>query len=279
MYPIIIPTSYMGDPLLYTKSYLDEYLGGEETSKRSKIPWIGSIPAHFLQETHLELSIIQQMILDPTLQEDSKIKVLGFWNPFVFRSVAQRLSEDYPGLYDILEYSLLSLGERKEDIAKLHTLTLFKAFYGLSFVARPDVLIEFTNWLSRVMMFIFSDPTAHTMLWNHIPENLSVQSASSVLGERLAPYFMNSRGYDIIKNPKEYQDVLHKRNILNRCRSERDMIPPGLGEKYDVSIFYHIGMLCTRNVFERLPSYDPNKQYLALFFFLCIQVWLIIGKT
>jgi len=244
MRPIIIPVSYIGDPVPYTKAYLGNIM--EVEGRLNRIPWIGTIPGHFLLESTLELSTIQEMIMDPILQRDLGMHVVGFSNPFVFRNPAQILAEDHPGLYEILEYSLLSMGERKEDIDRLHTLSLFKAFYGLSFVTRPHVLIEFTDWLSRVMMFMFSDPKAHNMLWSlqlQPTKPLSPQTASAMLGETLAPYFMNSRRYNIIKNPSEYQKLLHKREVLIRCRSERYMVPQGLDDTYDVSIFYHIGMV------------------------------------
>ena len=238
----------MGDPLFYTKRYLGElieYLDELIDEGTPTVPWIGTVPGHFLREAPLELPLIQEMVMDPILQHDSDVHVLGFWNPIVYRHMAEILSEHHPVLYELLEYSLLSIGERKEDINRMHSLPFFKPFYGLAFVARPHVVKEFIEWLSRVMLFMFSDPKAHNMLWSlqFQPQHLNPQSVSSILGERLAPYFMNTRGFNIIKNPKEYKAYVHKREVLIRCRSERYMVPQGLGESYEVFIHYHIGMV------------------------------------
>lgn len=198
MYPLVLPPSLLGDSLFYTKKYVGELV---RTVSSATYPWIGTIPAYILREDRVELSLIHQMVMDPILQQDTNVHVLGFLNPYPSQIITRVISNDYPGLLELLEYILLSIGEREDDISQMHITKLFKPFYGLAFVARPSIIMEFTDWHSRVMMFLFSDPKAHRKLWSlqydsHQPNN--PQSISSILTTCLAPYFMNSRGYNIV---------------------------------------------------------------------------------
>jgi hypothetical protein len=231
----------MGHPLFYTKRHFGKLIHSNTTNTS----WVGTIPAPFLYDSLLDLSVIHDMISDELLLHDNNVDVVGFWNPDIYRNLPTILSEENPGLWELLEYVLVSIGERYEDMDRIHSLVFFKPFYGLAFVARPHVVQSFMEWLSRITIFIFSDPKALSLLRNQQlqPQPRSPQSVFSTLGERLAPYFMNTRDFHIIQSPQEYQEYVHNREKLLKCQSQRSMIPPGLGEMYEVFIYYHIGMV------------------------------------
>jgi hypothetical protein len=167
--------------------------------------WVGSI-----RYDNIDMNIVGQMISDKTLIE-SGIEVISFFDPLSAGESLQVQSDDaHPGLMNLLEYVLESVGESKEDINTLRmTSPDFKGIFGYSFVARSDLLPDFVQWISRVVLFVTTNAKAQEMAWKDSRYGGSQKAMQELFGspfypfhpffgERLFSFYFNARGYKII---------------------------------------------------------------------------------
>jgi hypothetical protein len=156
------------------------------------------------------------MITDTTL--DPSIQVLTFYTPHPTISLGSQTNHVHPGLMSLLENVLLGIGESREDISRMQQdYPQFKSFYASYLVTRKPILIQYMEWLHRVMVYTHRDAVARRLLWSdsHYVGDVGVvkrvfggQGASypfhPFFGERLIQYYFNSRNYTIM-TLREYE--------------------------------------------------------------------------
>jgi hypothetical protein len=129
--------------------------------------WIGSFLVSSTFGSYLNITLVDEMLSDPKLNHrGSNVNVLAFGD--VTRpdeSLQMRLDDTLPGMYDVLKYVLLQVGENPVDIASMELLAPgFKAFHGNYFVTRPDMLLSYSEWLSSVIRVIDSNTKVQSMI-------------------------------------------------------------------------------------------------------------------
>ena len=174
--------------------------------------WVASISYKADEKTFR--SSIDKMLIDQTLVHDG-YDVLGFWAPISLGdSVKEHSQWFHPGLMELMNYALLSVGETQENVTRMgDPSSIFKAFYGTYFVCRPVLMRQYISWLTRVVIFINTDAKAQKMLWanSHYfgPSSekiygLQYYPLHPFVGERLSIFFSNTRGAKIaLMNPDD----------------------------------------------------------------------------
>jgi hypothetical protein len=121
-----------------------------------------------------------------------------------------------------MDYTLLSLGETKENITLMGaTSPTFNAFYGTFFVCRPVLMRQYISWLTRTVIFVNTDLKAQRLLWKNshyfgypgVSERVygtSFYPFHPFLGERFSSYFFNTRGAKIALADEKGNYPLHK---------------------------------------------------------------------
>jgi hypothetical protein len=138
------------------------------TTDGSDPSWIGSFFISSTFDSYLSITMVNEMLSDPALNNyrGGDVNVLAFGD--VTRpdeSLKMRLDDTLPGMYDVLKYVLLQVGENPEDIASMNLLAPgFKAFHGNLFVTRPDMLLSYSEWLSSVIRVIDSNTKVQSMI-------------------------------------------------------------------------------------------------------------------
>jgi len=211
-HPFYIPTTYYFETYFYSNmlgNILDQL---NITNSR----WVGSIS----WKTHEKYNtiIVDMMLQDKDKDIQADVDVLGFWNPVPAETLWEIAQDNHPGLMDLMVYILQSVGESQDHIEmmRLHP-PAFKHFYGSYFVTRPNIMRLYIQWLSTVIHFINTDRKAQNMIWRNSEYGGDIGPARAVfdlpfyphfpfLGERLIPYFFNSRGYKILIG-REYSDA------------------------------------------------------------------------
>jgi len=170
-------------------------------------PWVGSISYRAKGKTYL--STIHEMLSDHSLIDDG-YDLLAFWTPLHRGdSIHSQTDWFHPGLMELIDYTLLSLGESQENVTRMSLAApKFNAFFGSFFVCRPVLMRRYISWLNRVVIFVNTDPKAQRMLWKNshyfgtegVSETVygkSYYPLHPFLGERISSYFFNTRGAKI----------------------------------------------------------------------------------
>jgi hypothetical protein len=176
-------------------------------SVSTNIDWVGSIS--WKADTKTNMTLLNTMVSDTSLIID--YDVLAFWNPDTNYTLWDQMRTAHPHLLsDLMEYTLLSLGENPRHINMMRLKQpLFKTFYGSFFVTKPRHMRKYVQWISRVIHFLETDRKAQNMLWTdsryngnltvaRVVYNLPFYPLHAFLGERLVQYFFNSRGANIM---------------------------------------------------------------------------------
>jgi hypothetical protein len=206
-HPYVIPTTY------YLETYFYSHIleGIMDQDNVADAAWIGSISWKAYMKANPNL--IDLMLNDSSVDVD----VLVFWD-VTTNNLWDQADINHPGLMEILVYVLESVGENKDHINMMHFGSpTFRNFYASYFVTRPSHMRFYIQWLSTVFNFINTDRKTQNMLWKDSSYDGDSQVARSVydlpyypmhpfLGERLVPYFFNSRGYKIL-TACEYRDL------------------------------------------------------------------------
>jgi hypothetical protein len=169
--------------------------------------WIGSIS--WKADIKANITLLHEMVSDKSIT--GHYDVLVFWNPERKRTLwEQALRVHPPILWDLIEYTLLSVGESPHLLSIMRLKQpLFKTFYGSYFVTRPQHMRKYVQWISRMIHFLETDRKAQNMLWSdstyggdltvaRVVYNLPFYPLHAFLGERLVQYFFNSRGANIM---------------------------------------------------------------------------------
>ena len=202
-HPIHIPSTYIMEGYFYSNM-----LGNIIDLSGLTSTWLGTI--RYDKVRSRDRSIVNKMISDKTLV-DAGVALLSFYDPLATgESIQFQADAAHPGLMNLLDYVLESVGERKEDIRKLRTTTPnFKGIFSYSFVARPHLMHDFATWMSRALLFLITNVNAQEMVWKDSKYGGSDVAFRGIFGlpfcplhpffgERLISYYFNARGYKIM---------------------------------------------------------------------------------
>jgi len=137
----------------------------------ASLPWFGSFFLSSNFDRYLNVTLIDEMLTDESLQHRQDSYVLAFGD--ITRpdeSLKMRLDDTLPGMYNILQYILLQVGEDPEDISSMELLYPgYNAFHGSLFVIRSNngnnsMLHSYMEWLQHVAHVIESDPNLPAMI-------------------------------------------------------------------------------------------------------------------
>jgi hypothetical protein len=203
-----VPSTYILDAYFYTN--ILENIMDMSTPIHS---WVGSIRKHLV-----DMQLLNEMLNDKTLIE-SGYDVLSFFDPLEPNlSLQAQADQAHPGLMDLIDYVLQSIGERGEDIQKLRTPSpTFKGIFSYKFVCRSQLMQQFIFWFSRAILFLMTDAKAQSMVWKQSgyegPEGLrnevygsSFYPFHSFFSERLVSFYFNARGFKIM-TVNEYKSI------------------------------------------------------------------------
>jgi len=169
--------------------------------------WVGSLS--WKAHTKANITLINTMISD--VEVTAHYDVLVFWNPEPQRTLREQALRYHPRiLWDLIEYTLLSIGESPHLLNMMGlNQPYFKTFYGSYFITKPQHMKKYVRWISKIIHFLETDRKAQNMLWRdskyegdlkvaRIVYNLPFYPLHAFLGERLLQYFFNTRGATIL---------------------------------------------------------------------------------
>ena len=160
--------------------------------------WFGSMFVTSTFGAYLNLSMVDEMLSDHSFTLEG-VNVLAFAD--ITRpdeSLQSRLEDSLPGMYDILKYVLLLVGEDPEDITSMELLSPgFKAFHGDFFVSHPVLLRSYTDWLELVVRIFQSNETVQSMIRKSVFKNVLRTKIKA-----LFPYIF--RHYEFTSSPPVY---------------------------------------------------------------------------
>ena len=219
-----LPSTHLLETYFYT-NILDKLIHPD--SNETKPRWVGSIS--WKAHEKVNLTVVNEMLIDSRLYHDPQVDVLAFYDPFLFEATTlwSQSETAHPGLMSLMERILLGIHETKDNIALLRQgYPKFKSFFGTYFVAREPRMREYLTWLRKVMKFMHRDPVTRRALWSDSHYRGDVKVAVKVfgkhndvnypfhpfLGERLVQYYFNSRKHGIVC-AREYEGKYNKHNI------------------------------------------------------------------
>jgi hypothetical protein len=137
------------------------------------------------------------MLSDTSLIEDG-VEVLVFEDSAALNQTGQDLSWD-PLWIDLTDWTLEYMGERPTNATTLiHFITHHhQAFRGMSFVARPEPILHFIQWIRTVIEYFRSDVRVL-----QLSKRASCDELQSIIqlyiSHFLIPYFFISKSSQII---------------------------------------------------------------------------------
>jgi len=190
----ISPDNFWGDIYFYTNILENLLVAANYTTE-----WIGSMPGRLSYKDVNDMNVIwmHRMLSDTSLIEDG-VEVLVFEDSAALNQTGQDLSWD-PLWIDLTDWTLEYMGERPTNATTLiHFITHHhQAFRGMSFVARPEPIRHFVQWIRTVIEYFRSDVRVL-----QLSKRASCDELQSIIqlyiSHFLIPYFFISKSSQII---------------------------------------------------------------------------------
>ena len=197
--PYVIPSTFIGEHYFYTNILRDiiplDEKGGND--------WIGAIPWN--TDTSLNVTNLDRFLSDNNIVNDT-IEFIAFSNTerAVYYSKLASLNHSCcPGIEELVLYILENTGEAPSDISSFHPSShAVKVMGQLGFMVRVRWMQPFILWLSRVILFVNTDPLAQQRVWKACKAQSNTTSPfvplHPFLTQLLTSYFFHSRKLNAI---------------------------------------------------------------------------------
>ena len=178
-------------------------------SRPDDIPWIGTIPGEVFA-IHTDLSTLDRILQEYSSRDDAQVMVFGQLHPI--QEVENRLywkkqEQCCPGLLELFKQILIVHGESPEHVTKFIDWPIHRtqSFSGFCFMVRPRLLPDFIQWLSKIWIYILTDPMVQQGVWSDCtyrssddkPNDVHKLHGHALLVDWLAAYYFSSRDYMI----------------------------------------------------------------------------------
>lgn len=243
-----LPSNYMDYAYFYT-NILSTFIQ-DLHSLSDSVPWMGTISEDIYLNHPNVSTVLDRILHEYSCQPEIQVITFGQWYTIQQEMENQRFWDRQehccPGLVTLFQQILLFHGESKDHVMNFTQLPIhqIQSFHRFSLVVRPILMPPFIQWLSKIWIYILTDPFIQQGIWTGCIYASTIEQESKethtlpghfLINDWLAAYYFSSREYRIQTIIDLYNMPMSPMALDSKANYTCSSAPNQLKDVYNIS--------------------------------------------